>query len=109
MPPLDATALLAAYDHELRAYIPDVLPAGERVERDGPLVRVLSSRGQGWILYRDLDGLDGPALDELIARQVAVFRERGQRFEWKYHGHDLPESLPDRLVAAGFAPEERET
>src|SRR5581483_1576448 len=46
---------------------------------------------------------------ELIARQVRVFAERGERFEWKLHGHDLPADLPDRLRAAGFAPDDPET
>src|SRR5215211_4469453 len=102
MPPIDPAEMLAAYDAHLRAHIPDPLPAGERVELDGPLVRFLTPRGQGWVLYRDLGGIEGAALDELIARQVAIFRERGQRFEWKYHGHDLPADLPDRLAAAGL-------
>jgi GNAT superfamily N-acetyltransferase len=38
-----------------------------------------------------------------------VFAERGERFEWKLHGHDRPADLPDRLRAAGFVPEETET
>ena len=109
MPPMDPTEMLAAYDAHLRAYIPTPLPAGERVEFDGPLVRFLPPKGQGWVLYPNLGGIDGQELDELITRQVAIFRERGQRFEWKYHGHDLPADLPERLRAAGFEPEERET
>ena len=109
MPPLDPAVMLAAYDAHLRAHIPDPLPAGERVELDGPLLRFLSARGQGWILYSNLGDLNGDELDALIARQVAIFRERGQRFEWKYHGHDLPPDLPERLLAAGFVAEERET
>ena len=109
MAPIDAAAMLAAYDAQLRAYIPPKLSAGERVERDGPVVRFMRDSGQGWVLYRDLDGLDGEALDALIARQVAVFSERAQRFEWKLHGHDLPLDLPQRLRAAGFEPEEQET
>ena len=47
-------------------------------------------------------------LDDLIARQVRVFAERGMRFEWKYFAHDLPVDLPERLVAAGLEPEEVE-
>src|SRR5262249_45627193 len=38
-----------------------------------------------------------------------IFAERGDRFEWKLHGHDLPVDLPERLRAAGFVPEEQET
>jgi GNAT superfamily N-acetyltransferase len=106
----DSDDLLGAYDAQLRAHVPDRLPPGERVERDGPLVRHVGwAGGRGWVLYRDLDGLEGEELDRLIARQVAVFRERGESFEWKLHGHDLPADLPDRLRAAGFEPEEQET
>jgi GNAT superfamily N-acetyltransferase len=101
--------LLTAYDAQLRARAPDRLPAGETVERDGPLVRFSGGAGGGWVLYRDLGGIDGLDLDELIARQIEVFAARGERFEWKYHGHDLPADLPDRLRAAGFAPEDTET
>jgi GNAT superfamily N-acetyltransferase len=78
------------------------------VERDGPLLRFTMKRG-GFIDYRDLGGLEGAELDDLIARQVRVFAERGERFEWKLHAHDLPSDLPQRLLAAGFVPEETET
>jgi GNAT superfamily N-acetyltransferase len=40
---------------------------------------------------------------------VRVFGERGERFEWKLHGHDRPADLPQRLRAAGFVPEAEET
>jgi GNAT superfamily N-acetyltransferase len=59
--------------------------------------------------YRDLGGLDGHELDQLIARQAQIFTERGEPFEWKLHGHDRPTDLPDRLRAAGFVPEDMET
>jgi len=106
---IDADALLAAYDAQLRGRVPDRLPEGERAERDGPVVRFTGGTGGGWVLYRDLGGLDGEELDELIARQVRIFAERGDRFEWKLHGHDQPADLPERLRAAGFVPEEQET
>jgi len=104
-----AAALLAAYDAQLRARIPDRLPPGEQAEQDGPVLRFTGHPAGGWVLYRDLAGLDGADLDELIARQVRVFAERGERFEWKLHGHDRPADLPDRLRAAGLAPEDQET
>ncbi|HSC90317.1 MAG TPA: GNAT family N-acetyltransferase [Gaiellaceae bacterium] len=104
-----AKDLLAAYDAQLRAHVPDPLPDGATVERDGPLLRFLGLLGRGFVLYRDLGGLEGAALDELIARQVRVFGERGERFEWKLHGHDRPPDLPERLRTAGFVPEDEET
>jgi GNAT superfamily N-acetyltransferase len=103
------TALLAAYDAQLRGAVPDPLPEGVRVERDGPLFRFTGFAGHGMVEYRDLAGLGGAELDGLIARQVAVFAERGEPFEWKLHGHDLPADLPERLRAAGFVPEDAET
>ena len=106
---MDVAELLALYDEQLRGRLPDRLPRGVRVERDGPLLRFHGLRFGGFIDYRDLDGLEGPALDELIARQVSAFAEPGERFEWKLHGHDLPADLPDRLRAAGFVPEDVET
>lgn len=105
----DVTALLDAYDEQLRAHVPDRLPERARIERDGPLLRVVGFGGRGMVEYRDLDGLEGAGLDELIARQVQVFGERGESFEWKLHGHDRPADLPDRLRAAGFVPEDLET
>lgn len=101
--------LLEAYDAQLRARVPPRLPSGVHVERDGPLVRLLGLTYGGFVGYRDLGGLEGADLDELIGRQVRVFAERGERFEWKLHGHDRPDDLPRRLRAAGFSPEEEET
>jgi GNAT superfamily N-acetyltransferase len=102
-------ALIAAYDAQLRAHVHDRLPDGVRVERDGPLVRTIGFAGRGWVEYRDLGGIDGAELDELIARQVRIFADRGESFEWKLHGHDRPADLPERLRAAGLVPEEMET
>jgi GNAT superfamily N-acetyltransferase len=105
----DIPALLAAYDAQLRGRPADRLPEGVRVERDGPLLRFVGAEHGGWLDYRDLGGLDGPELDELIARQVRLFAERGERFEWKLHGHDHPPDLAQRLRAAGLVAEEQET
>jgi len=108
----DASELLAAYDAQLRDRVPDPLPSGATVERDGPLLRFFGLFGpgnRGFISYRDLDGLDDGDLNDLIARQVQVFSERGERFEWKLHGHDRPADLAQRLLAAGFVPEDEET
>ncbi|MEV6365623.1 GNAT family N-acetyltransferase [Micromonospora musae] len=109
MTDLDAATLRAAYDAQLRPELPDPVPAGVTVEQDGPLYRVLGLDHGGFLTYRDLGGLTGAALDELIARQVELFRQRGERVEWKLAGHDEPADLADRLRSAGFVPEERET
>lgn len=107
MTDLDLAALRDTYDNQLRAYDPE-LP-GVTVEFDGPLKRASGIRGGGYIVYRDLAGLDGADLDALIARQREYFRDRGERVEWKLHEHDLPADLADRLTAHGFVPEARET
>jgi GNAT superfamily N-acetyltransferase len=101
--------LLAAYDEQLRALVPEPLPEGVVVEHDPPVTRILGFGGQGWVEYHDLGDLDVAELDALIARQIARFRERGERFEWKLHGHDRPPFLVERLLAAGLRPEEQET
>ncbi|HXH88468.1 MAG TPA: GNAT family N-acetyltransferase [Gaiellaceae bacterium] len=85
------------------------MPEGVHCEQDGPLLRLVGEQHGGFIDYRDLGGLDGVELDELIARQVRVFAERGERFEWKLHAHDRPADLAQRLRAAGFVPAAAET
>jgi GNAT superfamily N-acetyltransferase len=105
---MDIADLRARYDAQLRTVVPDPLPEGLRVERDGPLLRI-TGYGSGGIGYRDLAGTEGAELDELIARQVRVFAERGEAFEWKLHGHDRPADLTERLLAQGFVPEDLET
>ncbi|MEO3924721.1 GNAT family N-acetyltransferase [Micromonosporaceae bacterium B7E4] len=109
MTDLDADLLRTAYDNQLRARPPEPVPPGVTVDRDGPLLRIGGLDRGGFLTYRDLGGLTGAALDELITRQRDHFAGLGQPVEWKLHGHDLPADLPDRLVAAGFVPEERET
>jgi GNAT superfamily N-acetyltransferase len=106
---VNADPLLAAYDAQLRALVPEPPPEGVSVEEDPPVTRFLGFLGQGWVEYRDLGDVDETELDALIARQIARFRERGERFEWKLHGHDRPSFLVERLLAAGFRAEEQET
>ncbi|WP_431930669.1 GNAT family N-acetyltransferase [Micromonospora sp. RP3T] len=109
MTDLDARALRDAYDTQVRPELPDPVPAGVTIERDGPLFRVLGLDQRGFLTYRTLDGLVGAELDALIARQVELFRARGEAVEWKLAGHDEPADLGDRLRAAGFVPEDEET
>jgi GNAT superfamily N-acetyltransferase len=106
---LTSSSLLEAYDAQLRAHVHDRLPDSVGFEQDGPVLRTTGWGNQGWVEYHDLGGLEGDELDALIARQVDFFERRGERFEWKLHGHDLPADLPDRLRAAGLRPEETET
>jgi GNAT superfamily N-acetyltransferase len=105
----DVPDLLSAYHAQLRAYVPERLPRAVTVDRDGPLLRFFGLGNRGFVGYRDLDGLEGARLDELIARQVRLFAERGEPFEWKLHSYDRPQDLPRRLRSAGFVPEDEET
>ena len=107
MTDLDAAALRDAYDAQLRTYDPEV--PGVTVDHDGPLKRVTGMLGGGYVVYRDLGGLDGDALDALIDRQRDFFAARGEPVEWKLHGHDRPADLAERLAAHGFEEQERET
>jgi GNAT superfamily N-acetyltransferase len=103
----DDDALLRAYDEQMRG-ISHSERAGLVIEQDGPLLRV-TGQHRGFITGpRDL-GVDGPELDELIARQRDFFAARGEAVEWKTRGHDVPADLTDRLRAAGFVPEDQET
>jgi GNAT superfamily N-acetyltransferase len=107
--PVDDAELLSVYDAQLRAHLPERLPEGVVAERDGPVTRFLGFGSQGWVEYHDLGDIDRQELDALIARQIERFAGIPQRFEWKLHGHDRPTFLVDRLLAAGFRPEEQET
>jgi GNAT superfamily N-acetyltransferase len=99
--------LRAIYDAQLRTYAPPRLPEGSWVEWDGPVLRMVGL-GDGFVTCRSFDGLDGAAIDALIARQRDFFAARGEPVEWKAYGHD-PADLPERLRAAGFEPEDPET
>ncbi len=102
-------ALRRRYDTQLRGRRDTLLPPHVTVEQDGPLLRIVGLDHRGFIDYRDLGGLEGEALDALIARQVEVFAARSEAFEWKLHGHDRPSDLSRRLRRAGLEPEEQET
>jgi GNAT superfamily N-acetyltransferase len=100
-----AAVLLAAYDDQLRG---GSEAADVPTSTDGPVIRV-EYPNRGLVSYRSLADLDEAELDALIARQRDYFAAKSQPVEWKTRGHDLPADLPDRLTAAGFVPEERET
>ncbi|MET7290137.1 GNAT family N-acetyltransferase [Streptomyces sp. NPDC005573] len=94
------------YDAQLRGV---TAPGGSaRVEKDGPLTRVVGWH-RGFVTGpRDL-GVYGAELDALITRQRDFYAARGEAVEWKTRAHDLPADLTDRLAAAGFVAEDSET
>jgi GNAT superfamily N-acetyltransferase len=101
--------MLDALDAQLRGTMAYPLVEGEQIERIGPLLCLFGGPGGGFVDYRDLAGLEGAELDELISRCIGSYAARGERFEWKLYAHDRPADLAQRLLAAGFVPEERET
>ncbi len=105
---MTTSPLLAAYDAQLRTEAE--MARAHDVVRLGPLWCGVFDHG-GFVSYRDLDGVEGDALDRLVARAVAHFRDETEvaSFEWKSRGHDLPRDLGERLVAHGLVPEPVET
>ncbi|PWK91564.1 acetyltransferase (GNAT) family protein [Lentzea atacamensis] len=108
-PVTDAAALLRAYDDQARPAEWTVPDSEATVDRDGPVFRVSWPRRRGFVAGPPDLGIEGPALDELIARQRDFFSARDQSVEWKTWGHDTPADLPDRLLRAGFESDGRET
>ena len=100
--------LRAAYDDQLRTDAE--MARATEVVREGPLLWAVFDHG-GFVSYRDLGGLEGEALDELIDRTVRHFRDDTdvESFEWKSRGHDLPADLGERLEAHGLVAEPVET
>ncbi|MFC9327384.1 GNAT family N-acetyltransferase [Kitasatospora sp. NPDC057015] len=97
--------LLAAYDDQMRGFSPG---PDAVLDHDGTLAR-LTGGHRGFVSTPRDVGVRGADLDDLIARQTAHFAAHGQAFEWKTRGHDSPADLPDRLLAAGFVRQPRET
>ena len=96
------------YDARLRPWVETDPPRGIVVERFGNLVRV-TGREQGFVESGPDVGLEGAALDAAIALHRDHFAARGEAMEWKTRAHDRPADLVDRLIAAGFEPQDRET
>jgi GNAT superfamily N-acetyltransferase len=100
--------LLEDYDRLLRREAPYFDPL-VRLERDGPVVRLLGATaqsGDNCVLYA---ALDENTAASAVDRQVVYFSKLGRGFEWKHHGHDGPAELPRLLQERGFQAEEPET
>ncbi|HEX5689376.1 MAG TPA: GNAT family N-acetyltransferase [Roseiflexaceae bacterium] len=97
----DLSALLAAYDQELRI---DIEYPGARKEILPQLVRfVRPAPGMNFVLYSRLNPDEA---DAAIQAQIDYFTPMGQPFTWKVFEHDQPADLKQRLEAHGFACEE---
>jgi GNAT superfamily N-acetyltransferase len=103
----DHAAILTDYDAQVRRGLrPD--GSGAVGELIGPVVRWTTVGGEGWsgIVWSDLDA---DTADGVIAEQVRFFAGRGEPFEWKLYSYDRPADLDQRLLAAGFVPEDPES
>jgi GNAT superfamily N-acetyltransferase len=100
--------MLSRFDAEVRGWTGTPAP-GFRVERAGPVVRMVGPGPEAHanaVLHADLDGFDA---DAVISDQVAFFGSLEHAFEWKHYGYDRPADLPGRLRAAGFVAHAQET
>ncbi|KIF70977.1 GCN5 family acetyltransferase [Streptomyces sp. AcH 505] len=105
---MEHSAVLTAFDRQMRQDATAEGP-GVRVERTGGVVRQAGA-AHDWngVLWSD-PALDGAAADAAIVAQIERFAPLGYEFEWKLYGHDRPADLAERLLAAGFVPEDTET
>lgn len=103
---MEPASVLAEYNAQVRRSVwPD--GSGARAEAGRNVVRWVTVDGSGWsgIAWSDLDEANA---DRVIAGQVAFFRDRDEKFEWKLYDYDQPPDLARRLLAAGFVPEAEE-
>jgi GNAT superfamily N-acetyltransferase len=99
---MDAAAVLAAYDRDMRA---DPAPeiGVERVWVDGVLRTLGAYDFIGWWDFRPARAA------EIAEREADFFCNRGAGAEWKVYGHDHPAGLEAALAQAGWTGEEAET
>lgn len=98
--------MLADFDAQVRRRVhPD--GSGARIEADQRVVRWTIGPDGGWsgIAWSQLGEADAA---QVIAGQLAYFRDRGEGFEWKLYDYDLPPDLAQRLAAAGLVAEAEE-
>ena len=98
--------MLALFDRQIRRDYPGDGP-DDLIERVDNVVRHVGSGVDSWcaVLWSDLDE---STADAAIAEQVRRFTGLGRAFEWKHYSHDQPADLGERLLKAGFAPEDPE-
>ena len=85
---MEPASVLAAYNAQVRRSVqPD--GSGARAEAGPNVVRWVTVDGTGWsgVVWSDLDEANA---DRVIAEQVAFFRDRDEKFEWKLYDYDQP-------------------
>jgi GNAT superfamily N-acetyltransferase len=96
---MDAKQILALYDQDRKS----VRLFGMLREETSHLVRHISPRGEGLIMYSNLNSTN---VEEVIQEQIAHFGNIGCDFSWVVYQHDTPTNLKDRLIAHGFRAED---
>lgn len=105
---IDAAALLAVYDAQLRT---DSETAGARVVRRlGPLHCAVFPGGHGFVTYGHPSHAEAAAIPSLVPCALAIFEdEAASSIEWKTRAHDDIPGLENALFAAGFSAEDEES
>ena len=101
MTPEQVHKMSAAFNSQLREYPVPVF--GATLEHDAFVTRVLSDSWNGVIW----SNLSENTAEAVVAREITRFK--GRPWEWKVYSGDEPGDLPQRLVAAGFAPDPTES
>jgi GNAT superfamily N-acetyltransferase len=104
---MEVDKLRAVFDDQVRRNQETLLPGVAEIQAADGVVREIAVQGQGTsvVTWSDLDEHRAGAA---IAAQVDFFRRRREQFEWQLLGYDQPADLGDRLIRAGFVPEEEE-
>jgi GNAT superfamily N-acetyltransferase len=105
---MELAELLALYDQDQRV---NIEYPGERREESEHVVRHISQNLSGrpnvysFIVYSRLNADNA---DAVIEQEKVYIKGMGHNLEWKCYSHDTPLDLGERLIAAGFVPEEIE-
>lgn len=83
-----------------------VYPGITRSSNAGVIKDVSADGESAEIVY---SALSPDEADAAIRRELQTARNAGQELEWKLYGHDQPADLAERLVAAGFTADVRES
>jgi GNAT superfamily N-acetyltransferase len=99
---VDPAAVRAAFDDQVRRRVPP--GPDSTVQQDEKVTRVLALDGT-WaaVVWSDLTEGD---VEAVVAAETA---RDVPYLEWKHYSGDRPADLPDRLTAAGLAPDGPET
>lgn len=104
---MDVNQVRAAFNAQVRQNTTILEPGVAAIEADPGVLREIATPGQGLscITWSELDEQNA---DAAIAAQLEFFGRRGEPFEWKLFGYDQPADLGQRLLRAGFEPDDEE-